>query len=245
MTDASFTRRSILALQTQKGAGLATRGRSATSRSAGAWIQARDPLPSSHERDGTCMQLTPHAGVPYRPPSLPFTPPTVSGGSSVRHPPAPTMPQLSQMLRLNRRGAWRGTCDGICFAPPPLLLFRPTRVCPSPLDVAGWNHTFGECWLRHLADPEHPLFGQRGELSAEYRLQMMRTRKGCKDDEPWSCPPTHVPWTSGTPGFSSYEPSVRWSTSGGWGNMRVSRISSSGEKTLVMVNGKPAPASAR
>ena len=108
------------------------------------------------------------------------------------------------------------------------------------LNHIGWNHTYGECWLRHLADPEHPSFVQRGELSPEYRLKMMGTRKGCRLDEPWACPPTHVPWTSGSPGFKSYDPLVRWSTSGGWGNMRVSRISPTGDATLVMVNGKPA-----
>lgn len=124
----------------------------------------------------------------------------------------------------------RGPCNSWTFCDLP--------VCWG-LDT-GWNHTYGECWLRHLADPEHPSFVQRGELSPEYRLKMMGTRKGCRLDEPWACPPTHVPWTSGSPGFKSYDPLVRWSTSGGWGNMRVSRISPTGDATLVMVNGKPA-----
>lgn len=70
---------------------------------------------------------------------------------------------------------------------------------------------------------------------------MMGTRKGCRTDEPWACPPTHVPWTSGTPG-GTYDPAQRWSTSGGWGNMRVSRLLPSGEATLVTVNANPPPA---
>ena len=41
----------------------------------------------------------------------------------------------------------------------------------------GWNHTFGECWLRKLEDPAQPTFGQRGIFAASYRKKMLRTRK--------------------------------------------------------------------
>ena len=43
----------------------------------------------------------------------------------------------------------------------------------------GWNHTFGECWLRRLEDPAKPTFGQRGSYSLEYRTKMVHTRKAC------------------------------------------------------------------
>ena len=63
----------------------------------------------------------------------------------------------------------------------------------------GWNHTYGECWLRKLEDPTKPTFGQRGEYTMRYRRKMLRTRRSCTDiDTPggmspgWVCPPTHV-----------------------------------------------------
>ena len=58
----------------------------------------------------------------------------------------------------------------------------------------GWNHTFGECWLRHLEG--EPKFGQRGAYEPVYRQKMLHTRKACTTDMPggmsdgWSCPPT-------------------------------------------------------
>ena len=74
----------------------------------------------------------------------------------------------------------------------------------------GWNHTFGECWLRKLDDPAKPTFGQRGSYSVRYRKRMLRTRKTCNDFETpggmspgWACPPTHVPWTSGSVGVKA------------------------------------------
>lgn len=77
--------------------------------------------------------------------------------------------------------------------------------CPLPicwgLDT-GWNHTFGECWLKFQADPAHPLFGQRGEYTPEYRQKHRRVRTG---------PPSHVPWTGGVVG-STWDRSVRWKT---------------------------------
>jgi len=97
----------------------------------------------------------------------------------------------------------------------------------------GWNHTFGECWLRHLDEPNTPTFGQRGSYSNEYRTKMLHTRKQCVEDQPgglseaWSCPPTHVPWTSGSIGLKP-DPAIRWQTSGGWGNMRIHKLDSAG-----------------
>jgi hypothetical protein len=94
----------------------------------------------------------------------------------------------------------------------------------------GWNHTFGECWLRYLEDPAKPTFGQRGAYALEYRQKMLHTRKACTSiDTPggqspdWSCPPTHVPWTSGSIGVSA-DLGTRWETGGGWGNMRIHQV---------------------
>jgi len=99
----------------------------------------------------------------------------------------------------------------------------------------GWNHTFGECWLRKLADPNTPAFGQRGQYALRYRKKMLRTRKTCHDintpggmSPGWACPPTHVPWTSGTPGTTA-DLSKKWQTGGGWGNMRVHQLDANGD----------------
>ena len=55
---------------------------------------------------------------------------------------------------------------------------------------------------------------------------MVHTRKACTsvDDAGglspgWSCPPTHVPWTSGSINVKA-DLTRKWQTSGGWGNMR-------------------------
>jgi hypothetical protein len=100
----------------------------------------------------------------------------------------------------------------------------------------GWNHTFGECWLRKLPDPNQITYGQRGAYSMRYRKKMLRTRKACKDiDTPggmspgWVCPPTHVPWTSGGFGGPAVDLSTKWQTGGGWGNMRVHKLNAEGE----------------
>ena len=88
---------------------------------------------------------------------------------------------------------------------------------------------FGECWLRKLEDPKNPTFGQRGSYSSEYRSKMLHARKACTEDLPggmspgWSCPPTHVPWTSGSLHVPA-DLSVKWQTSGGWGNMRIHKL---------------------
>jgi len=99
----------------------------------------------------------------------------------------------------------------------------------------GWNHTFGECWLRHLNEPDKPTFGQRGAYAPEYREKMLHTRRACTSmDTPgglspgWACPPTHVPWTSGSLGVKA-DLSVRWQTGGGWGNMRTHRLDANGK----------------
>mmetsp|Transcript_4377 Transcript_4377/g.9591 ORF Transcript_4377/g.9591 Transcript_4377/m.9591 type:complete len:161 (-) Transcript_4377:238-720(-) len=97
----------------------------------------------------------------------------------------------------------------------------------------GWNHTFGECWLRFLEDPAKPTFGQRGSYDPAYRKKTLRTRRSCTSDQPggqslgWACPPTHVPWTSGS---LNQRPdlSTKWQTGGGWGNMRIHQLDSSG-----------------
>ena len=98
----------------------------------------------------------------------------------------------------------------------------------------GWNHTHGECWLRKLEDPTKPTFGQRGEYTMRYRRKMLRTRRSCTDiDTPggmspgWVCPPTHVPWTSGSIGGKT-DLAVKWSTGGGWGNMRIHQLAADG-----------------
>lgn len=81
-----------------------------------------------------------------------------------------------------------------------------------------------ECWLRELPDKNNPTFGQRGKYSMRYRTKMLRTRKTCTDintpgglSPGWACPPTHVPWTSGTPGTKP-DLTTKWQTGGGWGN---------------------------
>lgn len=33
----------------------------------------------------------------------------------------------------------------------------------------GNTHLFGECWLKWQADPAHPLYGQRGKYTEEFR----------------------------------------------------------------------------
>ena len=35
--------------------------------------------------------------------------------------------------------------------------------------VNGNTHLFGECWLKWQADPQHPLYGQRGKYTDEFR----------------------------------------------------------------------------
>jgi len=79
-------------------------------------------------------------------------------------------------------------------------VFCPLPVCWG-LDT-GWNHTFGECWLKWQADPVHPLYGQRGRYTLEYRQKHRYVRTG---------PPSHVPWTGGVIG-TRWDPTVKWTT---------------------------------
>lgn len=89
----------------------------------------------------------------------------------------------------------------------------------------GWNHTYGECWLRSLEDPLKQTFGQRGVLTAAFRAEHMLTRGQCKTNPEWhTCPPSHVPWTSGSLGGPAVDLSVQYQTGGGWGNMQWSKV---------------------
>lgn len=101
-------------------------------------------------------------------------------------------------------------------------------------------------WLRHLDDPAQPTFGQRGAYEPAYRTKMLHTRSKCVEDQPggmsegWSCPPTHVPWTSGSIGTKP-DLSIKWTTGGGWGNMRIHKLDSKGvpiEETCTRNNGQ-------
>ena len=105
-----------------------------------------------------------------------------------------------------------------------------------------------QCWLRKLEDPNKPTFGQRGEYAMRYRRKMLRTRRSCTDiDTPggmspgWVCPPTHVPWTSGSIGGKT-DLTTKWQTGGGWGNMRITQLDSAGnpiESTCTRNAGQP------
>lgn len=103
-------------------------------------------------------------------------------------------------------------------------VFCPLPVCWG-LDT-GWNHTFGECWLKYQDNPAKPLYGQRGSYSPEYRRRHRHVRTG---------PPTHVPWTGGVIG-GTVDLSVRWET--GPEGMR----STSGEEILNWRAWEPAGA---
>ena len=99
--------------------------------------------------------------------------------------------------------------------------------CPLPvcwgLDT-GHNHTFGECWLRRLKATDvssAKAWRQRGAYTPEWLHRHRRARPGCKHNEPWTCSPTHVPYTSGALGGPSYDPAVQYETGGGWGNVWV------------------------
>ena len=86
----------------------------------------------------------------------------------------------------------------------------------------GWNHTFGECWLRSIDDPNklNSTFGQRGKLSHIFRAKHLHARPQCAKDHSWhACPPTHVPWTSGSLGGPAVDKGARWQTGGGWGHI--------------------------
>ena len=59
-----------------------------------------------------------------------------------------------------------------------------------------------QCWLKHQRDPLHPLYGQRGAYTVDFRRKHARVRGG---------PPSHVPWTGGVIG-GVVDLSLRWTT---------------------------------
>jgi hypothetical protein len=103
----------------------------------------------------------------------------------------------------------------------------------------GNTHLFGECWLKWQTDPAHPLYGQRGAYTDEFR----RVNRGKhlngnyptdKNSVEAMTPfglvpgsrrnvsvPTHVAWTGGVMGVA-VDLSVKWTT-GADGTMRSSR----------------------
>ena len=90
------------------------------------------------------------------------------------------------------------------------------------LDTGNW-HGFGECWLKHQTDPAHPLYGQRGRFTEEFRKKHANAHKTGKmpDGSPRNLSvPTHVPWTGGVMGVT-VDLSVKWET--GLDGMRSSR----------------------
>ena len=81
------------------------------------------------------------------------------------------------------------------------------------LDTGNW-HAFGECWLKWQADPTHPLYGQRGAYSAEFRTKHWRAHLTGKNPDGTRrnlSVPTHVPWTGGIMG-TRVDHSVTWET---------------------------------
>ena len=63
--------------------------------------------------------------------------------------------------------------------------------CPTPLAEGGlcwsndvWNHTYGECWLKHQLNPARPNAGAYGAYPAPYRKKHRTT-------------PPEVQWMSG------------------------------------------------
>ena len=81
------------------------------------------------------------------------------------------------------------------------------------LDTGNW-HGFGECWLKWQPDTKHPLYGQRGKFSDEFRKKHWSAHMtGLNPDGTRRnlTVPTHVPWTGGVMG-TTYDPTVRWTT---------------------------------
>ena len=96
------------------------------------------------------------------------------------------------------------------------------------LDTGNW-HGFGECWLKHQTDTRHPLYGQRGKFTDEFRRVHANAHKTGRmpDGAPRNLSvPTHVPWTGGVLG-AAVDLTVKWET--GLDGMR----SSAGESEVL------------
>ena len=80
----------------------------------------------------------------------------------------------------------------------------------------GNTHTFGECWLKWQTDAKHPLYGQRGAYTAEFRAKYWdKHLQGKMPDgkTPRNLTvPSHVPWTGGVLGAGVTYPRVTWQT---------------------------------
>ena len=88
------------------------------------------------------------------------------------------------------------------------LLHLPFRPCSPRLRslrfacLAGHQHKFGECWLKWQVDAKHPLYGQRGRYSDDFRKRHARAHMvGTNSDGSRRnlSVPTHVPWCGLTP----------------------------------------------
>jgi len=104
----------------------------------------------------------------------------------------------------------------------------------------GNTHLFGECWLKWQADPQHPLYGQRGKYTDEFRhrnrdkhlnglypppydkhsVEAMRPFGIVPGSRRNLSVPTHVAWMGGIMG-ATVDLSVQWSTDAD-GTMRSS-----------------------
>lgn len=103
----------------------------------------------------------------------------------------------------------------------------------------GNTHLFGECWLKWQSDPLHPLYGQRGRYTEEYRRRNRdkhingfypTDKNSVEAMKPFGIVPgskrnltvpTHVVWTGGIMGAKS-DLSVKWTTDAD-GTMRSSK----------------------
>lgn len=102
----------------------------------------------------------------------------------------------------------------------------------------GNTHLFGECWLKWQSDPSHPLYGQRGKYTEEYRrrnrdkhvngnyptdkisTEIMKRFGIVPGSRRNLTVPSHVVWTGGVMG-ASVDLSVQWTTDAD-GTMRSS-----------------------
>ncbi|KAK3241932.1 hypothetical protein CYMTET_48340 [Cymbomonas tetramitiformis] len=118
----------------------------------------------------------------------------------------------------------KGSAGECCEACADHAAKNPQRPCNSwvfcympicwSLDT-GNTHTFGECWLKWQANADHPLYGQRGRYSEEFRTKHWNAHKHNN-----LTVPTHVAWAGGVLG-APVNLSVTWET-GADGGMRSS-----------------------